>query len=159
MILGVRVGVESRRDLGGDRTVRLREEGEGTDARAQLAARGERGAGQRAVREGGSLRLPGGPRWVGVHAPGGRRGERDAAGASGALACVVGRAGAGRRELGRSVERDARVRVGPSWAGSFAGPRGEREKRLGWVELVGSRDVVWVGSSLFSFFFLPLSYF
>ena len=63
---------------------------------ATASARGERGAGQRAVREGGSLRLPGGPRTVGVHAPGGRRGERDAAGASGASARVAGRAGGAR---------------------------------------------------------------
>ena len=33
----------------------------------------------------------------------------------------------------REVERDARVRAGPNWAGSIAGPRGEREKGLGWV--------------------------
>ena len=63
---------------------------------ATALARRERGAGQRAVREGGSLRLPGGPRTVGVHAPGGRSGERDAAGAHWASARVAGRAGRGR---------------------------------------------------------------
>ena len=48
------------------------------------------------------------------------------------------------------MERDARVRVGPSWAGSFAGPRGEREKGLGWVEFGFGFGLGFLFSFLFS---------
>ena len=125
---------------------------------ARLAARGERGVGQRAVREGGSLRLPGGPRTVGVHAPGGRRGERDAAGASGASARVAGRAGGARGPLRGSAGPSGelgRARVGEGvWAGRCTGPgRGKRGKgkRAGLV-FAGLGLRVWVFLSIFSFF-------
>ena len=43
-----------------------------------------------------------------------------------------------------------RVGVGPSWAGSFAGPRGEREKGLGWVEFGFGFGLGFLFSFLFS---------
>ena len=93
------------------------------------------------MREGGSLRLPGGPRWVGVHAPGY---ERDAAGASGASARVAGRAG-GARGLSHQGRKGGsgplRGSAGPSgelgraregegaWAGRCTGPGREKGER------------------------------
>ena len=59
---------------------------------------------------------------------------------------------AGEREQASAWGRDARERVGPSWAGSFAGPRGEREKGLGWVGFG-------LGFGLGFLFFLSLFYF
>ena len=68
---------------------------------------------------------------------------------------ALGRAGTATRERSwaEAEEGDARVRVGPRWAGSFAGPRGEREKGLGWVEF-GFGFGFWVPFLFHFFFFL-----
>ena len=62
----------------------------------------------------------------------------------------MGGAGPSAWEQASAWGRDARVRVGPNWAGSFAGPRGEREKGLGWVEFGFGFGLGFLFSFLFS---------
>ena len=102
----------------------------------------------------GSLRLPGGPRWVGVHAPGC---ERDAAGASGASARVAGRAG-GAHVLSHQGRKGGsgplRGSAGPS---EKLGRAREGEGGVGrcWVDL---GRVLGLGYGfLFYFFFFSIS--
>ena len=114
------------------RARRLREEGDEPDhwARAVRGAKATRGglSGWLAGPAGSGCSERGADA-LGPCCVSGRRGHGRGPSAWALGARAAERAGA--KQAG--VERDARVRAGPNWAGSFAGPRGEREKGLGWV--------------------------
>ena len=125
--------------------------------RRRVGPRCQRGGGEHAGGRGTGLSgtqcwrcwAGGARRWASAGVRSGASGPCAGEGAEPARASGTGRAGlTGPRApvwAARRVGRGLRKREGEGWAGR--------------VGLVGSRDGVWVGSSLFSFFFLPLSYF